>query len=98
MDHTTHTPLTLAEQTEANLVGATIYDGNDDKVGTISHLHGTVPSVSVIVDVGGFLGIGTHPVALPMSEISLMRDAGGAVHGVTSRSREAIEAMPAHNH
>jgi PRC-barrel domain len=98
MDHTTHTPLNLAEQTEANLVGATIYDRNDDKVGTISHLHGVAPSGSVIVDVGGFLGIGTHPVALPMSEISLMRDSAGAVRGVTSRSREAIEAMPAHDH
>lgn len=98
MDHSTHIPLSPAEQTEANLVGATIYDQNDEKVGTISHLHGLAPSASVIVDVGGFLGIGTHPVALPMSEINLMRDTNGTVHGVTSLPREVIEAMPEHHH
>ncbi len=98
MDHSTHTPLGLAEQTEDNLIGATIYDRNDDKVGTISHLHRSGTSSSIIVDVGGFLGIGAKPVALAMSDVSLMRDDHGTVHGVTSRSRDQIEALPEHHH
>lgn len=96
MDHTTHTPLTQTEQTEDNLLGAPIYDRSDDKIGTISHLHHAGPVPSVIVDVGGFLGIGARPVALPISELQLMRDAQGSVHGVTSRSQAEIEALPEH--
>ncbi len=98
MTYQTHTPLTPAEQTEGTLLGASIYDWNDDKLGTISHLHQSGPTPCAVVDVGGFLGIGSKPVALPLSELSLMRGAQGSVHGVTPRSRDEIKAMPDHHY
>ena len=39
MDHSNHTPLSAAELTESNLVGAPIYGLDDSKVGSVSHLH-----------------------------------------------------------
>ena len=73
MDHTTHERLNVTELTESNLIGAPIYGADDEKIGSVSHLHGSGPAAQVIVDVGGFLGIGAKPVALP---VSLVEDAG----------------------
>lgn len=63
MDHTRHTPLQAAELNEANLIDAVIYGPSDEKIGTVAHVHGMGAATQVIVDVGGFLGIGSKPVA-----------------------------------
>lgn len=98
MDHTTHPRLDAAEMTEANLVGATIYGFDDEKIGSISHLHATGATQQVVVDVGGFLGIGAKPVLVSISEIDLMRDAHGNVHGVTTWTKDQLQALPEHRH
>ena len=64
MDHSAHQPLAASELTEANLMDAVIYGPGDEKVGTIAHVHGMGQASEVVVDVGGFLGIGAKPVAL----------------------------------
>ncbi|QCO54726.1 PRC-barrel domain containing protein [Pseudorhodobacter turbinis] len=98
MDHTFHHRLEAAELNEKNLTGATIYDGRDETIGTISHLHGDGASIRVIVDVGGFLGIGTKPVALQLNQLDVMRDDNGTVHAVTDMTRDQVEALPEHHH
>ena len=77
MDHTTHQPLSTTELTEDNLVDADVYGPDDDKIGSVSHLHGSGPNAKVVVDAGGFLGIGAKPVALPVSQLDFMRDEDG---------------------
>jgi len=56
----------------SKLLGASVYNDNDQKIGKIGDLivapDGTL-SVAII-DVGGFLGIGTHHVAIPVQEFS----------------------------
>lgn len=74
MDHSNHVRLTQSELTPDVLQGATIYGPNDEKIGTVSHIHGDGPTSRVVVDVGGFLGIGAKPVAVPISELEFMRD------------------------
>jgi hypothetical protein len=96
MDHSTHTLLSLAEQTEATLIGATIYGANDEKVGTISHLHRGVASPKVVVDVGGFLGIGSKPVLVNLEELNMMRDDDGTVHGKSSWTKDQLLSLPEH--
>lgn len=98
MDHSTHTPLSPAELTESTLVGATIYGADDEKVGTISHLHqsGAVPQA--VVDVGGFLGIGSKPVLVSLNELNMMRDHTGSVHGMTSWTKDQLKSFPEHRH
>ena len=98
MDHSQHTPMTRGELTTANLEGATIYGSGDEKVGTVSHLHGAGATSQVVVDVGGFLGIGAKPVALPVSELEFMRDEAGQVHAVTSWTKDDLKDMPEHRH
>ncbi|KQV82145.1 PRC-barrel domain-containing protein [Rhizobium sp. Root1220] len=93
MDHTNHVRLTTTELTPANLEGATVYGADDDKVGSVDHVHGTS---SVVIDVGGFLGIGAKPVAVSFSDLEWMRDEDGDVHGVTNWTKDQLKAMPEH--
>jgi len=83
-----------AELTPDILVGATIYGAGDEKVGKVSHVHGS----EVVIDVGGFLGFGSKPVAVNASQLDFMRDEDGNVHAVTSWTKDELEEMPEHRH
>ena len=96
MDHSTHPRLSNSELTSDVLDGATIYGPGDEKIGSISHLHGHGPSGDAVVDVGGFLGIGAKPVALPMDQLDFMRDESGDVHAVTKWTKDELKNMPEH--
>ena len=96
MDHSNHTRLSAAEETESNLVGAPIYGADDSKIGTISHLHNSGSASQAVVDVGGFLGIGSKPVLVSLGELNMMRDQNGDIHGMTSWTKEQMKALPEH--
>jgi hypothetical protein len=97
MDHTNHVRLTSSELTPAVLEGATIYGADDHKVGKIDHVHGAGAGGSAVIDVGGFLGIGAKPVAIPISDLEFMRDEDGDVHAVTSWTKDELKMMPEHH-
>jgi len=65
--------------TASDLQGATVYGETDEQIGEISNLvlddEGNI--TKVVIDVGGFLGIGEKPVALPLEEVTLMQDTEG---------------------
>jgi hypothetical protein len=99
MDHSKHTRLTPSELASPDVLeGATIYGADDDKIGTVSHIHGLGASSQIVVDVGGFLGIGAKPIAVPVSDLEFMRDADGDVHAVTSWTKDQLKKMPEHRH
>lgn len=98
MDHSAHQPLAASDLNEAILMDAVIYGPEDEKVGTVSHVHGAGPTSQVIVDVGGFLGIGAKPVALPVSQLNFMRDENGDVHATTSLTKDQAKDLPEHHH
>jgi hypothetical protein len=98
MDHTLHSPLDSSEMTEATLLGATIYGADDYEIGTVAHVHGTGPAMQVVVDVGGFLGIGSRKVVLSTSQLNFMRDEGGVVHATTAWTKDQVDALPEHHH
>jgi ribosomal 30S subunit maturation factor RimM len=97
MDHSQHTRLTATDLNPATLEGATIYGADDHKVGKVSHLHGVGSASQVVVDVGGFLGLGAKPVAVPLSQLEFMRDEHGDVHAVTAWTKDQLEQMPEHH-
>lgn len=97
MDHTNHVRLDAAELTPDVLAGATIYDTDDNEVGALDHIHGAGVSGSAVIDVGGFLGIGAKPVAIPLADLDFMRDEDGDVHAVTKWTKDQLEAMPEHH-
>ncbi len=96
MDHSKHVRLSATEFNADTLEGATIYRPGDDKIGSVSHIHGAGPSAQVVIDVGGFLGIGAKPVSVPASELDFMRDEDGEVHALTSWTKDQLKAMPEH--
>lgn len=96
MDHSKHTRLTSAELTESVLNDATIYGPDDAKIGSVSHVHGAGSDMQVVVDVGGFLGIGAKPVSVPVSRLDFMRDEDGVVHAVSAYMKDQLKAMPEH--
>ncbi|WP_320198902.1 PRC-barrel domain-containing protein [Agrobacterium sp. rho-13.3] len=98
MDHTNHIRLTTEELTNETLEGATIYGADDHKVGKVDHIHGAGAGSTAIIDVGGFLGIGAKPVAVPIGDLEFMRDEDGDVHAVTVWTKDQLKEMPEHQH
>ena len=98
MDHSHHIRLSPNELTPAILEGATIYGADDHKIGKVSHLHGSGASAQAVIDVGGFLGIGSKPVGVPVDELDFMRDDNGDIHAVTAWTKEQLKDMPEHRH
>ncbi|WP_457579326.1 PRC-barrel domain-containing protein [Ensifer adhaerens] len=96
MDHTGHVRLAATELTPAILEGATVYGADDDKVGTVDHVHGVGTASTVVIDVGGFLGIGAKPVAVPLADLDFMRDEDGDVDAVTTWTKDQLKEMPEH--
>ena len=98
MDHSAHTPLADTELTTDNLIDAVVYGADDEVIGTVSHVHGIGLAAKVIVDVGGFLGLGAKPVALTTSQLTFMRDENGEVHAATAWTKDQVHDLPEHVH
>jgi len=96
MDHSKHVRLAGDELTPEILADATIYGPGDAKIGTVAHIHGNGAAAQIVIDVGGFLGIGSKPVGVTVSDLEFMRDEDGDVHAVTRWTKEQLEAMPEH--
>lgn len=96
MDHSKHVRVAGNELTAEILADAAIYGPGDEKIGTVAHLHGSGPQAQIVIDVGGFLGIGAKPVGVPVSDLDFMRDQDGDVHAVTSWTKDQLKAMPEH--
>jgi len=98
MDHSKHPRLNPAEFSDHVLTDAPIYGPDNEKIGTVGHVHGSGEAAQVIIDVGGFLGIGTKPVAVSARDLDFMRDENGTVHAVTSWTEDELKQMPEHRH
>lgn len=85
------------ELTTENLTGARVYGLNDEDVGEIDKLilsdDGKI--TRAVIDVGGFLGIGEHAVAVTFDELKIIRDEGWSdVRVYIDASQEELEAQP----
>ena len=98
MDHSKHVRLRPDEMTTATVEGANVYGPDDGHIGDVSHLHGTGSTAKAVVDVGGFLGLGAKPVALPTSSLDFMRDENGKVHATTAMTKDQLKDLPEHQH
>lgn len=93
----------LTEQSETQVsandyIGKQIYNANNESIGDVNDLileeNGGI--VAAVVGVGGFLGIGEKDVALPMSKVSMTRDAenNNDVRLTTTETAEALQSAP----
>ncbi|RVD60777.1 PRC-barrel domain containing protein [Mesorhizobium sp. M2D.F.Ca.ET.185.01.1.1] len=95
---------TLSEMPMGNirvddLKGTTVYGANDAKIGTIGDVVLTPDKKpdAVIVDVGGFLGIGAKEVAVGMDKLKFMTDKNGKKYLYTNFTKEQLQAQAAYD-
>ncbi len=78
----------------SDLLGADVQTANGESVGDIDEIwldaNGQV--AGVVVDVGGYLGIGADPVLLAWSDLQIRQD-GDDVMAVTQLSRDQLEGL-----
>lgn len=99
IDKSTLTAMPMGEVRADDLKGTTVYGANDAKVGTIGDVVLTPDKKTdaVIVDVGGFLGIGSKEVAVGMDNLKFMADKDGKKYLYTTFTKEQLEAQPAYD-
>ncbi|MGQ2904274.1 PRC-barrel domain-containing protein [Neoaquamicrobium sediminum] len=82
-----------------DFVGTTVYGANDENIGEIGDIilsdDGQVEAV--IIDVGGFLGIGEKEVAVSMDNLAFLTDADGEYYLYTTFTQEQLEAQAAYD-
>ena len=83
--------------TAEDLEGAYVYSAEDETVGEIGSLimgdNGQVNQV--VINVGGFLGLGEKPVAVTWDELQVMKNVEGSDFRIyIDSSEEALEAQP----
>lgn len=96
MDHASNVVLDSLDFTPETLQDAKIYGDQDHLIGHVSHVHGLGTASKVVIDVGGFLGLGAKSVMMPARDLIFMRDDNGSVHGLTSWTKDEVRALPEH--
>lgn len=99
VDRATLTEVPAADLTSENLEGTTVYGAEDANVGDIGDVVLTADGKvdAIIIDVGGFLGIGEKPVAVGMDDLKFMQDEDGDRYLYTTFTKEQLEAQPEYN-
>ncbi|PLW77333.1 PRC-barrel domain-containing protein [Cohaesibacter celericrescens] len=87
----------ITDLTTDDLSGARVYGANDEDIGEIDALilndEGKIEKA--ILDIGGFLGIGEHRIAVTMDELKILRqNDGGEVKVYINATQKALEAQP----
>ncbi|SJZ82558.1 PRC-barrel domain-containing protein [Consotaella salsifontis] len=92
-------PVTGDQLSADNLMGTTVYGPNDDSIGSVGDIALTAKGQvdAIVVDVGGFLGIGAKPVALAMDNIQIMRDDNNTLYLYTKFTQDQLENAPEYN-
>jgi hypothetical protein len=78
------------------LTGADVRDPEDKSIAEVTDLVLTAEGqvTDVVLDVGGFLGIGAKSVALPMDRLTVAQADGGGVRIWVNMTKEELEALP----
>ena len=81
----------------SKLIGLDVKSPEDKKVGDIGEvvLDKDGKAEGVVVDVGGFLGIATHPVLLEWKDVQITNQ-DGKTAAVVSLTKDKLEQMPAY--
>jgi|GEM_PF-586945 len=80
------------------LLGANVYDVNDEDVGNVDDVMAGADNQLeyVVVDVGGFLGLGEHTVAIGLDEVTILHDGADDLRLYVDVTEEALNEMPEH--
>ena len=81
--------------TTEDVTGAPVYGINDDRIGEIGELVMSEDGMldEAIIDVGGFLGLGEKPVAVPFDNLQILRS-DNDVRIYIDATQEQLEGLP----
>jgi hypothetical protein len=87
----------VAELSVDDLTDAAVFGAGQEQIGSVNDVHldadGQIEYVTV--DVGGFLGLGTHTFAIGFDEMTVLRDSGWeALQVHVAATRQDLEQMP----
>jgi sporulation protein YlmC with PRC-barrel domain len=89
--------LASQELTADNLIGSAVYSPNEDNLGEVNDVvfdqAGTIQGV--VIDVGGFLGVGEKPVAVQYDALNVQKEDNGDLRIVLNATQEQLEGAPA---
>lgn len=92
--------ITIGDISTENLEGASVYGSDDKKIGKVEALVFSADDQTVdhlVLDIGGFLRMGVHRVALTPAEVQIMRKGTSNDIRVYVDATEAeLEAQPEH--
>lgn len=82
----------------AELIGAPVLGSDDANLGEVGDVVFNADGMieAVVVDVGGFLGVGEKPVALQFDSLQVQEDEGGNLQLMVSATQEQLEGAQAY--
>jgi sporulation protein YlmC with PRC-barrel domain len=87
--------LTANQMVSSKVVGTSVYNTNNEKIGEVNDLildaNGKV--AGVVIGVGGFLGMGQRNVALDYSSVKFSKDAKGYERITVAATKEQLKSM-----
>lgn len=99
IDKSALTEVPAGELRSEDLIGTTVYGADDQNIGEIGDVvmsqDGKVDAI--IIDVGGFLGVGEKEVAVGMDNLAFMADKDGNKYLYTAFSKEQLDAQPTYD-
>lgn len=87
------------QRTVENLLGANVYGREGENIATVDDLlvGDTGEVTHAIMDVGGFLGLGTHTVALEIDDLDILwNDQNNDVRVQVTMTQAEMESLPQH--
>lgn len=98
-DWSAYQEVATSELTADELTGTTVYGAGDEDIGSVGDIvlsdDGQVDAL--IIDFGGFLGIGTKPVAVAFDNLNFLRNENGDLVLRTSLTSDQLDAAPEYN-
>jgi sporulation protein YlmC with PRC-barrel domain len=91
------TDVTSGTLSAEQLIGATVYAQGDENVGDVGDVRLMADGSgidAIIIDVGGFLGMGEKPVALAFEALTFKTDESGSIYVYTQFTRDELDAAP----
>jgi hypothetical protein len=87
-------PAATTDISAERLINTTVYAANDENVGEVGDVILTEDGKidAVILDVGGFLGIGEKPVAVAFDDLEIMADSAGKLYVYSKFTRDQLDA------
>lgn len=91
--------LNTADIRAEDLIGTTVYGAGDENVGEIGDVIMTQDGKvdAIIIDVGGFLGMGEKEVAVGMDNLAFLTDENGNKYLYTTFTKEQLDAQAAYD-